>query len=293
MTGLLRRLFAKPAPLPTLDRPLVVVDVGCRWGFADQWDSLGDSVRLYGFDPDAAECARLAPKYAGRPVTLVPLALADSPGKRTLYLTSEPACSSLYPPDQSLIHLPGMVCHRQVGTTEVECTTLDLWAETAGVKAIDFLKLDTQGSELDILFGSERMLKSVRALEIEVEFNPMYTGQPLFGDVDAFMRTRGFVLWRLGNMTHYGPEIEPARIADDTTFYTATKVRTTVHGGQLYWGHAYYVRSEIAAGKVSGGQRERDAALFRTLGFFDLPPPSTTTLESVRENFRTEYLRHS
>jgi len=54
------------APLPALDRPLVVVDVGCRWGLADRW--LDEGATLYGFDPDADECARLRAKYASRPV---------------------------------------------------------------------------------------------------------------------------------------------------------------------------------------------------------------------------------
>jgi Methyltransferase FkbM domain len=71
------------------------------------------------------------------------------------------------------------------------------------VSRIDFIKLDTQGSELEILQGGVRALAGVRCVEVEVEFNPIYRGQPLFYEVDAFMRGQGFVLWKLTNLVHY------------------------------------------------------------------------------------------
>ena len=42
-----------------LDRDLVVVDVGCRGGFADPFIKHLDLFRLYGFEPDKDECKRL------------------------------------------------------------------------------------------------------------------------------------------------------------------------------------------------------------------------------------------
>lgn len=66
-------------------------------------------------------------------------------------------------------------------------------AETLGERTVDAIKLDTQGSELDILRGASRALSSCTLIEIEVEFNPIYEGQNLFCDVDRFLRDRGFV----------------------------------------------------------------------------------------------------
>ena len=64
-----------------LDEPLVVVDVGCRWGFAAAWEQLGDHCRVVGFDPDVEECERLRVHYRDRPqVRVVPLALGAVPG---------------------------------------------------------------------------------------------------------------------------------------------------------------------------------------------------------------------
>ena len=43
---------------------LVIVDVGCRWGFADNFIDNLDNFRIYGFDPDKAECDRLNKYYS-------------------------------------------------------------------------------------------------------------------------------------------------------------------------------------------------------------------------------------
>ena len=43
------------------------------------------------------------------------------------------------------------------------------------------MKIDAQGSELNILEGGEKFLKNnLIGLQIEVEFNEIYKGQPLF-----------------------------------------------------------------------------------------------------------------
>ncbi|HVT14838.1 MAG TPA: FkbM family methyltransferase [Thermoanaerobaculia bacterium] len=257
-----------------LDRPLVVIDVGCRWGFDPRWQALGRQVKLIGFDADATECQRL--REAGGPgtTTYVAAAFGAAPGQARLFVTREPACSSLYSPDPELIaERPELACTTLRAITALELTTLDDWALDAGIQEVDFLKLDTQGSELDILRGAQRTLRSVRALEVEVELNPIYRGQPLFGDVDRFLRERDFVLWRLGHLVHYGL---PGGVSDfaveDRQFFDSQLVAVASRGGQVFWGHALYVRREMAQGKRAADHllAVRDACIATILGFEDL-----------------------
>jgi FkbM family methyltransferase len=256
-----------------LSRNLIVVDVGCRWGFAEFWQQLSPNVVLYGFDPDPAECERLRASYKDANVHLIPQGLAEEPGERTLYLTREMACSSLYRPDLNLTaSLPELACASEVGTSKIVVTTLDEWSASNGVPDIDFIKLDTQGAELDVLRGGERALRSVRALEVEVEFNPIYLGQPLFGDIDKFLRDRGFLLWKLSTLAHYSRAgASDEKEEPNTNFYDSQAVSHAVLPGQLYWGHAHYLRNEIVAGLTDDWQQSiRDAALMDVLGFSGL-----------------------
>jgi len=260
-------------PVQPLDRDLVVVDVGCRWGFADPFIKRLDMFRLYGFDPDKEECERLEQLYLTDRITLIPLGLADHEGVSRLHLTHEPACSSMYEPDVHLTeNYPALDCARKVNEQEMEHTTLDVWATGSDIEYIDHIKIDTQGSELLVLKGAENLLGKVRTLELEVEFNPIYQGQALFSDVDVFLRQRGFVLWKLTNLVHYGQEGENViELGEDLIHYDHRSQAITKCGGQLYWADAHYVRAEIVKpDSISLQQLKRDIALLKCLNHLEL-----------------------
>ena len=170
--------------LTSLDRALVVVDIGCRWGFAERFTKNVGYFRVYGFDPDKVECQRLNDLYKSESVTLVPLGLAQTAGKRTLYITKEPACSSLLEPDPMLTsNYPALNCAQHVSSVEVETTTLDIWTKESCIDNVDYIKVDTQGSELEILTGGINTLKGVRSLEVEVEFNSDVNANTMLHDI--------------------------------------------------------------------------------------------------------------
>ena len=62
---------------------------------------------------------------------------------------------------------------------------------------VDYLKIDVQGYELEIMRHGTTKLSNAAVIECEVEFLPMYRKQPLFGDVQCFLRDQGFVLHKL------------------------------------------------------------------------------------------------
>lgn len=77
---------------------------------------------------------------------------------------------------------------------EVATHTLDQIATgRSDVPLPDFLSLDTQGTELEILQGSPAALDAAVCIVTEVEFVPLYQDQPLFGDICTFLTSRGFV----------------------------------------------------------------------------------------------------
>ena len=263
----------------SFDPPLTIVDVGVRGGLDETWTPLLPHLRAYGFDADPEECVRLAREHGSAHLSFVPLALGAAPGVAELHVSADPACSSLYPPDGRVAErYPALNGIRTENRQSITVDTLDRWAERERVVDVSYLKLDTQGSELDILRGATRTLRTVSALRVEVEFNPIYRGQPLFGDVDSFLREHGFVLWRLANLSHYTlagrDEHEP--FPDRQIFGTAPLDGTTVEFvgrcGRLFWAEAFFVRRELAEGTrpTEAGAAARAACVLSALGFHDL-----------------------
>ncbi|MCQ4314775.1 FkbM family methyltransferase [Stutzerimonas zhaodongensis] len=259
--------------------PIVVVDVGCRWGFAERFlcEKCQSTFKIFGFDPDAAECARLQASYSHLPhgyVTCVPIGLAGSPGQRNLYVTKEPACSSLHPPIQYLAEkYPALDCIGLQEIHTVDVTTLDLWAYKNNLQAIDYIKIDTQGSELEILKGGDSLIKTIRCIDIEVEFNPIYEGQTLFGETDTYLRSKGFVLWRLSNLVHYSLGGQQLLMPDKNSvcFDTNVRLESEAYGGQLFWADARYIHKDVIAPRLQDStRRQRDLLLFEALNMRDV-----------------------
>jgi hypothetical protein len=60
------------------------------------------------------------------------------------------------------------------------------------------LKIDVQGTELDVLAGAAETLQFVDWILLELTFDPVYEGEPLFAEVDAALRASGWIIrWPL------------------------------------------------------------------------------------------------
>jgi hypothetical protein len=66
---------------------------------------------------------------------------------------------------------------------------------------VDFLKIDVQGGELAVFRGGTARLTETVAIQTEIAFVTLYKDQPTFGDIDAELRSQGF-------LPHGFPEIK-------------------------------------------------------------------------------------
>ena len=254
-----------------------IVDLGARGGLNFDIEEFTSEVQVFAIELDPIECARLNAIEKINPSSRThyfPVALSSKRETRNFYLTKDPACSSIYPPIESLAYrFRELECIKPASIESLEFITLDDWATCNGIKYVDFLKLDTQGSELDILKGSIQTLSRTSLVEIEVEFSPIYEGQPLFADVDVFMRANGFVLWNLSNLVHYSVYDNPQLVSNLTCFHNSKRSDLPNPGGQLYWGHALYVSQtflEEATEKLSENRIIELTEVARVLGLMDL-----------------------
>ena len=57
-----------------------------------------------------------------------------------------------------------------------------------------FLKMDTQGYDLDVLFGADGLLDQIQAVQTELSFLPIYDAMPSFEHVLRELAARGFAI---------------------------------------------------------------------------------------------------
>lgn len=272
--------------LSKINDRMLCIDVGARWGADGALLLLQEKAKLLCFDPDAEECARLQAAHSIEKVEYVPLALGADGQDLHLTITKDPACSSVYPPMEEIYRTyPALDVIRPERVVSVASTTIDAYLLERGIGKPSLFKLDTQGSELDILKGASASLGEACMLDIEVEFNPMYRGQALFGDVDQFLRSHGFVLWRFAQLDHYAPEHFPG--LDGVVRTVAgppSNMQTMSPGnGQLFWAQAHYVRASCVASSstpITAAFAYRAAAVASAYGYWDL---ALTVLEKCPE----------
>ncbi len=179
--------------------PLVLVDAGARGGLKRNWAAAKPHLRTIGFEPDAREYARLMERPEASDALLFDVALSNQPGRIRLYVARDRGLTSIFEPDRRFLDgFPEADRFATVSVEEVAADTLDNLLRSRNIDDVDFVKADTQGSELLVLQGAEHVLvSSAVGVEVEAEFTPIYKGQPLFADVDTFMRRAGYHLFDL------------------------------------------------------------------------------------------------
>lgn len=228
-----------------IDLPVVeILDIGARLEGEDRYAPLvkQNLARVTGFEPELSEFERL--KTRPGPYTYFPHVLGAG-GPATMHVTRYPGCTSLLEPDSAVIDVfqtigasPPDGNFLVVDKVGVETVRLD---DVPGLASPDYIKIDVQGAELQVLTHGKHTLSSALVVQTEVEFLPIYRNQPLFGDMQCFLREQGFVLHKLIDIS--GRTFRP--IHDSANPFQAIS--------QVLWADAVFVRNFIAFDKWTGG----------------------------------------
>jgi FkbM family methyltransferase len=201
---------------------------------------------LVGFEPNLQAHAALQEKKGPRE-TYLPLAIGDG-ARHTLHHCHAPGMTSLLQPNPDVLALfhgfPDW--GRVVRTEEVDTVRLDDVPET---QSLDLLKIDIQGAELMAFENATQRLADALVIQAEVEFLPMYRDQPLFGDVEQFLRRHGFMLHRFEPLV--SRVVKPLVLGGD------------IFAGfsQVFWADAIFVRDLTRLDRLNDGQLLRMAVI--------------------------------
>lgn len=189
MRDLLATTSAADAPLAPL-----IVDGGAYKGeIIDKLRAVFPNAVFHAFEPTPRRAQKLAAKYADSSwVTVHPKALGKESGEALLNITVGNTFTSLLTPTKRLSAAHGERTH-VAEQVRVPVVRLDSVLE----QAPDILKLDVQGNERNVLQGAGELLPGIKLLNLEVAFEHLYDGEPLFHELEAFLHPFGFTLHAL------------------------------------------------------------------------------------------------
>lgn len=228
--------------------PFVLLDVGCSGGLDSVWRKFGLDLVAYGFDPQLSECQRLQAQETNPRVRYVAayVGLSDdhplvvqrrkedqrivkhfNPWNRLSTAEAHALAAKLAQQSQPINEnlVAPMV---RIGVSD--------FVEQEKIASVDFIKVDVDGTDLDVVMSAESIVKSRQVLGFCVEVN--WTGSYLasdntFHNIDRQMRTIGYSLVSVSTRTYSRCDL-PAPFVYEILAQT--------HGGQPIQGDAIYLR---------------------------------------------------
>lgn len=232
------------------ERPFCLVDVGASGGIEDYWRQFEPDLAAFGFEPMVEECARLNAQESSGAVRYFDLRLGCDdydqvfPAAERGAWSDAPFARSSAMKAQQLL---GMSYGQSVKvaapqTLSGQGTTLERFMAGRPGQHVDFIKVDTDGHDYEVLRGARRVLAERRVLGLLVEAPFQGVTHPhaqLFASIDRLLREQGFSLFDL-EPYRYSRACLPGAFALDLPAQT--------HAGQVMAADALYFRDLCAPG---------------------------------------------
>jgi FkbM family methyltransferase len=155
-----------------------VVEIGANVGeFTLMASNIAQKVFAFEPDPNCFRCLKENISSKNN-IEIFESAASKENRSEVFYVSTEDADSSLIKP--------------KIYTDEIEIKSvrLDSWMDSLGLQKIDFLKLEAEGAEIEVLEGLGEKIHFVR--KISVDGGPERYGEPTSDDVDRFLQAKGF-----------------------------------------------------------------------------------------------------
>jgi FkbM family methyltransferase len=177
----------------------VYFDVGANTG-ESMMRYAGDDAVVYAFEPTPELVRILVGQSAGlKNYHVIDKAVADYNGKSTFFISGNQdwGCSSLNTFSDNLeVTWPGRTDFKVTDQVEVDVIRLDGFIEANDIQEIEFFHCDTQGKDMEVLFGMGEHLRKIKRGVIEMATRhdtKLYKDQKyIVDDAIIFLKNNGF-----------------------------------------------------------------------------------------------------
>jgi FkbM family methyltransferase len=169
--------------LSRMIQPRIIFDVGANVGqSAAKYLSWFPAARICCFEPAEESAAEIRRRLNGR-VEVYQLAMGSTAG--VAKLAQEGPSNRFRITDD--------------GEERVQVETVDRFCRDHGIDSIDFLKIDTEGFDLEVLKGADALLRGgrIQAVQVEAGMNPDNRLHVPIEAFKAFLEERGYRLYGL------------------------------------------------------------------------------------------------
>lgn len=170
------------------------IDVGAHSGEVTLWHAQQNpGLRVYALEPNLRAAVKLmgrAPNYL-----VIPMAVAEKDGCADFYINAFDAASSLLPFNEGALRSwIGGDALRVDSLASVPTVRLDTLMDLLEIKSVEYLKIDTQGTDLGVIKSAGSRLKDIRriTLEVDIKHESLYVGAARKGDVLRYLGAAGF-----------------------------------------------------------------------------------------------------
>lgn len=179
-----------------------IFDVGANVGktalfFSDRYPN----AEIYCFEPVSATFAQLQHNLSGRSALhCLKIGLGSVPGEAQISGHADPAMFSL-----------AQNASTGASSEIVEITTIDDFCGRRGIGKLQYLKIDTEGLDLEVLKGAARMLsaREIDFVEVEAGMNPSNTWHVPFETLKGHLEAKGYLLFGLYEQVREWPTKQP------------------------------------------------------------------------------------
>lgn len=219
---------------------LIIFDVGARGGVDKCWNSLGNQMKIYAFEPDVEECIKINEKNKNKNIKYIPIALAEKSGIQNMFINKLGDASGFYQTNFRYVNKFQMGINLETQKViQVETRNLIEVCKIYEIPSIDIIKLDVEGAELDILKGAGDLISEFSAVISEVRMTDKLNGSPPFNYLMEYMNTKNFDLYDL-DIYRYSRKILPAPFLYDFRDGSGELVPGPTISGQVLSGDALF-----------------------------------------------------